>query len=346
MGDITQDFFRAVTSGTRWKEAYDLCNGMDMFGMLRALTSLETRFLTELRARMKTYDVWGGPNMPRIAFAMDVVQNRKVPSPAPSGLPRDQVDAAATFLKLTASQFMGKHEGAAVIEEWAARFQRGDRNPNNRFLYPDATPYLAVQPPKGKGWGPVAHLQDKCYGEKLNIAYGLAIHCTTGHPSRSAYELAQNGCLPRWNELGISAHFGIAGDGTVVQFVPTNFQAFAQNEASAQWISVEIDNDSYLPMIMPQLGSAKRLFSWVCRTFAVPQTLATGHISKDPDPDWNNITRTVCKAANVETSPSQHDVIFSRGLSCHRWLKYGQHSCPGKGILAQLATIADPRLVC
>jgi len=45
VADITQQFFQTVASGTRFQEAFNLLNGMDLFGMLRALNALDAPML-------------------------------------------------------------------------------------------------------------------------------------------------------------------------------------------------------------------------------------------------------------------------------------------------------------
>lgn len=343
MADITQQFFQAVASGTRFKEAYDLLNGMDMFGMCRALNSLDAPMLREFRLRQSQSQftsAWGGPNLARISFAMDVVQTRRVPAP-PVGLPADQVTAANTFLAATAAGGLTRHEGVVAIEAWAGRYKQGDKSVGNRFLYPAAIPYLALEQ---KGMIAMRSLDEGCYGGKLANVHGLAVHCTAGGVGPSAYGVAQNRCVPTWNDNGASAHFAISGDGTVVQFVPTDHVAFAQGAGNPYWISVEIDNNGIAEMTLPQLTAVKQLFTWVCRSFAVPQTLATGHLCKIES--WDRITRSVCEFSSAFVSENRGETIGSHGLSCHRWLDFGGgRACPGAGILSQLPSIANPYLV-
>lgn len=68
-----------------------------MFAMLDGMEEIGPALLADMRAQMAVYDVPGGPNMPRIRFAMDVVQTGRIPTPPP-GLPDDQVADARTFL--------------------------------------------------------------------------------------------------------------------------------------------------------------------------------------------------------------------------------------------------------
>jgi hypothetical protein len=341
MADITQQFFQAVASGTRFQEAFNLLNGMDMFGMLRALNALDAPMLRELRLRQPQFGNWGGPNIARMNFAMDVVQTRTVPAP-PAGLPADQVTAANTFLAATAAGGLTRHEGVVAIESWTARYKQGDQSVDNRFLYPAAVPYLALEQ---KGMIAMRSLDVGCYGGKLANVHGLAVHCTAGGVGPSAYGVAQNRCVPTWNDNGASAHFAISGDGTVVQFIPTSHVAFAQGAGNPFWISVEIDNDGIATMTLPQLSAVKQLFAWVCRSFAVPRSLATGHICKVES--WDRITRSVCNFSNAFVSESRGETIGSHGLSCHRGLDFGGgRACPGAGILSQLPSIANPLMVC
>src|SRR5216683_987654 len=93
-------FLSAAKSRT-WKMAYDECNGLNMVDMLDCFQEIGPDLLRDMRAQMATYDVWGGPNMPRIRFAMDVVETRKIPE-APGDLPPDQVQNARDFLARSA----------------------------------------------------------------------------------------------------------------------------------------------------------------------------------------------------------------------------------------------------
>jgi len=93
--------FVAYVKAKDWKSAYDQINGYNMAGMLSALKEIGPVAARDMRAQMAVYDVWGGPNMERIRFAMDVVANLKLPTP-PSWLPSDQVQEARDFLKKNA----------------------------------------------------------------------------------------------------------------------------------------------------------------------------------------------------------------------------------------------------
>ena len=233
-----------------------------------------------------------------------------------------------------------------VIEQWARHYLAGEPFPNNS-LYPDAAPYLALSDPHQ---GNMIKLKEKCIGGPLFNVHGLSIHCTAGAPSPTPFGMAAWHCVNTWNNNGASAHFGIAGDGTVVQFIPTNFVANAQFEpGNSHWVSVEIDNNGRTLMNAAQLTSAKSLFSWVCRTFGVPRQVATGCLYPSA-PGFDKITRIVCDASGSLLTTSTFEAVMSRGVSCHWWLdghKSGAHvhACPGAGIIGQLVSIAKPGLV-
>ena len=61
--------FLSAANARNWKIAYDECNGLNMVDMLDSLDELGPDLLRDMRAQMATYDVCGGPNMPRIRFA-------------------------------------------------------------------------------------------------------------------------------------------------------------------------------------------------------------------------------------------------------------------------------------
>jgi len=91
--------FKEAAQRKDWKAAYEYCNGLNMYEMLRGLDSLGPTLLNSMRAQMPIFAVWGGPNMPRIKYAMDVVQFRKLPADVPGDLKATgQVQDAINFL--------------------------------------------------------------------------------------------------------------------------------------------------------------------------------------------------------------------------------------------------------
>ncbi len=92
--------FVAAARAQTWKVAYDECNGLPMYAMLDGLQEIGPALLQDMRSQMAIFNVWGGPNMPRIGFAMDVVTSRKVP-PNTAGLFPDQITDAEKFLART-----------------------------------------------------------------------------------------------------------------------------------------------------------------------------------------------------------------------------------------------------
>ncbi len=99
MSGMAPKFVQAARAHS-WKDAYDECNGLPMYAMLDALQELGPALVQDMRAQMAIFDVWGGPNMPRIRFAMDVVTSRRVPANRPD-LPADQIQDAERFLART-----------------------------------------------------------------------------------------------------------------------------------------------------------------------------------------------------------------------------------------------------
>jgi hypothetical protein len=225
-----------------------------------------------------------------------------------------------------------------VIADWAQHYKAGEAF-DRPHLYPDAVPYLALS---DKGQGAMARLEDRCIGGALNAVHGLAVHTTAGTDARSPFQTARWGCVPTWNTNQASAHFAISGDGTVIQFVPADWVAYAQGSpGNENWISVEIDNNGVAPMKVEQLTAAKALFQWVCRRYGVYPTLATGCLFPQSKA-FDDMTSTVCQAAGADLTTNKFEAAMSRGLSCHWWLYPGQHACPGPGILSQLPSIAKP----
>jgi hypothetical protein len=106
-----------------WKRAYDECNGLPMADMLDSLQALGLPLLRDMRAQMPIFDVWGGPNMPRIRFAMDVVEFRKIPDNVPMDLPKDQVQDAGNFLKRSSGKAASDIKRIRIALFWTKEAQ-------------------------------------------------------------------------------------------------------------------------------------------------------------------------------------------------------------------------------
>jgi hypothetical protein len=227
-----------------------------------------------------------------------------------------------------------------VMKLWAQSYRAGEADADLATC-DDAIPYVAMEEKK-KGWK-MEELKDSAVGGPLYEVHGLAVHTTAGTEARTPFQMASFGCVGTWNTRGVSAHFGVAGDGTLVQFVPASFVAYAQmSPGNEHWVSVEVDNNGKKEMNDNQLATVKKLFRWVCKTYAVPAALALGCLFPKA-PQFDKVTREVCAAGGSETTTDSFAAVMSRGLSCHWWLEGNKtshsHGCPGPGILAQLATI-------
>lgn len=259
-----------------------------------------------------------------------------------------QVDPAERRPRFYATGEPSSDPAARIIERWAANYVP-ERPPSN-FLYPGAVPYLILGRSPGQ---PMTRLANRCYGNPLPAINGLAVHCTAGPGTGAPYTVANNICVNTWNRNGASAHFAIAGK-TVIQFIPTNFSAFAQGSpANEHWLSVEIDNPGREPpngarASAEQIEAAQKLFAWVCRTFSIRPQVAAGHLCAEKlrtpaAKAYDDLTRQVCAYGSLSAQFSTDETLAqnSRGLSCHRWLQPYIKSCPGYGLLGQLTDIAD-----
>ncbi|MCI5158211.1 MAG: hypothetical protein D3906_07165 [Candidatus Electrothrix sp. AUS1_2] len=95
---LTRQRFEEAAARSNWREAFLNLNGLNMFEMLRALNGL----VRERRDALmnQSWNFRGIVNMPRIEYAMKVVQTRNLPSTAPGDLAATgQVQAAIEFLK-------------------------------------------------------------------------------------------------------------------------------------------------------------------------------------------------------------------------------------------------------
>lgn len=226
--------------------------------------------------------------------------------------------------------------GSAAIERWAKAVQVGEAFVLGRGLCPTATPYLALQ---SKKYGAMPKLKASCVGGPLVNVHGLAVHCTAGNDASDAFTAAAWRCVPTWNTNGASAHFVIAGNGALVQLVPTTHVAYAQGSpANAHWISVEVDNNGRSEMNGLQMDTLRALFRWVITAHGIPPSVATGCLFPKSKV-FDEATSSVCD----NTTTDGYAAIMSEGLSCHWWLEptkgKNSHACPGKGIIGQLADV-------
>jgi hypothetical protein len=90
---LQNNIHQAIASGN-WARAFTLLNGLSMTHMLELLDSVNVQELVDRRTGYSS-----GVNMPRIEYAMYVVQNRQLPAAAPGDLPQTgQVEEARAFL--------------------------------------------------------------------------------------------------------------------------------------------------------------------------------------------------------------------------------------------------------
>jgi hypothetical protein len=234
--------------------------------------------------------------------------------------------------------------GSDLMSQWAQHYTPGSPVPDPRGCCPFAIPYLAMKDPQEKRGAAMTKLDTDLVGGPLVNVHGLSVHATSTPKPGEAFGMAAWGCVNTWNTSRASAHFGIATDGTVVQFIMTNFRAFAQGDpGDFHWVSVEIDNDGLSEMTGAQLDSVKKLFRWVGNTFGISPKVATGCLYPKA-PQFDQATKDVCAAAGALTTTENYEAAMSLGVSCHWWLdprKTGHvHACPGKGIMGQLPQVA------
>ncbi len=228
---------------------------------------------------------------------------------------------------------------SGLMREAANAFAAKGGRPKIAGICNDAVPYLALRHATMTG---MTVLWDTHH--PLQSVHGLAVHTTAGDTNRSPYVMARFGCVQPWNSGTVSAHFGVARDGTLVQFVPTTFVAHAQFDPGNQhWISVEVDNDGTASMNAQQMATVQLLFRWVADTYNIGRRLATGCLFPK-SAHFDKATGEVCARGNAETTTDPYVACMSRGLSCHWWLEANKgghsHGCPGPGILSQLDQVA------
>ncbi len=251
------------------------------------------------------------------------------------------VDASYGKFSILATRLDQADDSKDLIRQWNDAINAGEpfNNPN---VCPHAVPYLQFKGPN------VAALNPKNIGPSIQKIRGLAIHTTWGRV-QCEVETTVSICCNTWNNAGrpTSAHFAIASNGKILQFVPHNRIAWAQGGQSDQYyLSVEIETKNSAAN-QDQLRAASKLFRWVVGTFNVPPNLATGFVGKSADSDlgrgakaaFDPITTRMCADAGVATTNDSGVAAAASGLSCHYWL-HAVKPCPGAPLLAQMAEIA------
>jgi hypothetical protein len=227
-----------------------------------------------------------------------------------------------------------------LMQQWSDAIDAGEPF-GHPGTCPLAIPYLQRKPASAKPLNP------KFTTRPIQKVRGLAIHTTWGSAGSVSPEWTVSACLNTWNAAGVptSAHFALAADGTLLQFVPLDRCAFAQGGNADLWyLSVEVETKNSAAS-GPQIETARKLFRWVVGRYGVTPGLATGYVGPHGDGQWaasakadyDPITREICQ----KTTTDKAEAAGSSGLSCHYWL-HPVKPCPGKPLLKQLPDIAEP----
>jgi hypothetical protein len=148
-------------------------------------------------------------------------------------------------------------------------------------------------------------IPNKTVNGMVHPAHGLVLHIEQG--SETGTDSWFHNPISR-----ASAHFGVARDGTVHQWVDTNDKAWAEAAGNPYWYSVENEGYTGQSLTSPQIESIARLFLWLSQQDGFPLQIA-GSIS-------------------------------DKGLGHHGMggLTWGGHyDCPGGPIVAQKQAIVD-----
>jgi flagellum-specific peptidoglycan hydrolase FlgJ len=124
---LTRRRFEEAAARNDWREAFLNLNGLNMYEMLRVLDELAPDRRSALKSQREAFR--GTVNMPRIEYAIAVIETRQLPSEAPGDLAATgQVQTAAEFLRERQSpqpnvnrmtkkefiEFVGKHAQRAM----------------------------------------------------------------------------------------------------------------------------------------------------------------------------------------------------------------------------------------
>jgi hypothetical protein len=141
MGNIRQDFASA-TFASDWQRAFYYLNGMSMTDMLNSLEGLQAPILNQVISQRANYA--NGVNMPRIEYALFVVQQHSLPSSAPG-------DLSVTGQVQDARNFLQSSQGPAANDHYTGSEPSIDLPttppPEDLLVYAAASPHV---PPSSK----------------------------------------------------------------------------------------------------------------------------------------------------------------------------------------------------
>ena len=134
-------------------------------------------------------------------------------------------------------------------------------------------------------WRPVANHSGPMTGH-----LGFVVHVQVGTGS----------CYGEFNTAGsqASSHFWVAQDGTLEQYVDTDFIAWAEMAGNGEYVSCETEGTPDTEMTGAQVAALGRLLAWLHAEYSIPlQTCDHGgqgmtthahYPSGTADPDWGN----------------------------------------------------------
>lgn len=143
--------------------------------------------------------------------------------------------------------------------------------------------------------GPVPN---RTVGQMIHPLMGLVLHIEQGT------EAGTSGWFHN-PAAQVSAHFGVAKDGTLEQFVDTNDKAWAITSGNRYWISVENEGMPGDTLTPQQLTAVSKVLAWLHVTDGVPL---------------------------VKTDSTQQRGLGWHGMGGEDW---GHPHCPGSPIIAQ-----------
>lgn len=207
------NFENAVVKGN-WREAFLNLNGLSMYEMLRALDKLSLERRSNLISQRQNFR--GMVNMPRIEFALTVVEKDELPGFAPG-------DLAATGQVKTSEEFLRERRHKKQLLKSDIVSVRGIKVA--RHIAPQLSSLLTSAEADGiklSGWG---------YRSNQSQIELRRKHCGTSH--YDIYEKPSSQCTPPTARPGASMH----EKGLAIDFTHNGGGITNHNNPAFKWLS-------------------------------------------------------------------------------------------------------------
>lgn len=177
----------------------------------------------------------------------------------------------------------------------------------------------------GTTWKPIAHNYTQRKTAKRRVILHVAesestsIHGWFNNPTARA-----------------SSHFYVARDGSIEQYVDTDYIAWTSSEGNTDSIGVETQGRAAGPWTPEQCAALARIIAWAHRTHGVPLRLMASSKSTEAGVGWHRL--------GVDGHfPALPSMLAGRGQrgGGEKWSSARGKSCPGDDRIPQIPGILD-----